>query len=910
MSEWPNANREVRIARGRGNNLGKAKNQVMSWKRFCALFDSPPRTNERQKAYFKLPKTEQDKLKSSDGWYLGGPIQGKRRRKNAIKERDIITIDIDECSPELFELIRSGVLKISNYEFKAHTTRKHTAKNPRVRINVLCATPVDRDKYDAVSRILGHMIDQSMDAVDDVSFRVAQMMFMPTLSKDQEYESWVNKGALLDPDELLESWPTDWRYFTNLPFSESRGQKRPTADKAEDPWEKRGPIGAFCRAYPIEDAIATFLPDTYVPGDMNSAKPRYTYVEGSTTNGVVVEDDGRFIYSHHGTDPCSDSLCNSFDMVRLHKFGHEDEGKDLEDKPVTEHPSYKSMFKFAREDSNVRKEMIDDEIDMEAMFDDISDLDEGDTESLRQQYETGEDVDAEMNKVLGLDVNTRNLKLPPHPGSNKPPKPKKGWTRDLEITAEGKIKGTVFNITTIIWNDPRAWALIAYNLFSGRITARRSIKSKIKLVPEIPVDNPEEGLEWTDTHDASLRIILEAPAGQGQPGYGMKVSDRDMRAAVNLVAKRWAFHPVIDRLLSMEWDGVPRVETLFIDYLGTPDTIYHRETAKQFLTACIARLFCPGHKFDFVPVLSGAQGVRKSTFVETLAWERYFGELTADMDGNKDAVEQMLGVWIIEIGELVSMRRSEIESTKAFIARKSDRVRLAYDARMTTFPRQCLFMGTTNEEEYLKDNANRRFWPIQVQVEQIDIDKMRTEMDMIWAEALVLYSELIQKHDYRRIPFGLSGEAATEAKRKQEDAKVESVEDQMAAKIEEHLNKPVKLSKLFNDDFEDLDQEDPWVLRTSTCIEQIIFEFLGENPKTTQQHNSLSQIIGKIMRRMPGWIRYSEYHDGKGEKLSFGSYGRQRAYVREDVKRAELSSHYRITDAPVEDDPEDPEDIL
>lgn len=903
---WSNANREVRIARGRGNNLGKAKNQVMSWKTFCELFETPPRTNERHKAYFKLPKTEQDKLKSSDGWYLGGPIQGKSRRKKSIVDRDIITIDIDECSPELFDLVESGILQIANYEFVAHTTRKHTKKNPRVRLNFPLLRPVKRDHYDAVSRILSHQIDSSMDAVDDVSFRVAQMMFMPTCSKDQEYKTWVNHGKLLDPQALLDAWPSDWTDFNNLPFSESRGQKRPTADKAEDPWEKRGPIGAFCRAYPIEDAIATFLPDVYVPGDSNSGKPRYSFTEGSTTNGVVVEDDGRFIYSHHGTDPCSDTLVNSFDMVRLHKFGSEDEGKDLEDKPVTSFPSYKAMFKFAQEDRAVQKEMVEDEIDVEAMFDDVSDMDDDEIEETKEAYETGEDLDAEIRAILGEETDDLAVGLPPHPGSDPPVKPKKGWTRELEVTPEGKIKTTVFNIATIIANDPRLHGSIAKNVFSARICSKRPIKSKIPLVPRITVTDREDGLEWTDEHDASIRMILEAPSGKGQPGYGMKVSDRDVNDAIRLVAKRWEFHPVVDRLLKVSWDGVPRAKTLFIDYLGVENTPYHREIARLFLMGCIARVFHPGHKFDFVPVVAGKQGLRKTTFVETLAFDKWAGELTVDMDGDKDAVEQMLGKWIMELGELVSMRRSEIESMKSFLSRREDRTRLAYDKRMGTFPRQCVFFGTTNKYEYLKDDENRRIWPMEATVDQIDTDKLRSEIDMIWAEAMVMYRDLVKTHDYRRLPLYLTGKAAVEAKRRQEGARVESADDQTLARVEHFLETAVDVGQMHSDDFDDLDAPDITVVRVKTCAEQLVHEALKESPKTAQQQNSWSQIVGGAMRNLEGWVKYSEVSKNGAHSLPIGEYGRQRAYVRSDATPSEIAQGYRIVK--IEDD--DLEDVL
>jgi putative DNA primase/helicase len=900
---WPNASREVRIAQGRGFNLGKAKNKVLSWEKFCGLFAQPPRTSERHKAYFKLPKTEQDRLKAIDGWYLGGAVSGGQRRKKAISERDIITIDIDDCLPELYELIRDGILEIANYEYVAHTTRKHTAKAPRVRLNFLLAKPVKRDQYDALSRILAHKIDQSMDAVDDVSFRVAQMMFMPSCSADQDYETWVNKGRMIDPEEMLESWPTDWRDFNNLPCSESRGKKRPTADKAEDPWEKRGPIGAFCRAYPIEDAIAKFLPDIYVPGDSNSGKPRYSYTGGSTTNGVVVEDDGRFIYSHHGTDPCSDTLCNSFDMVRLHLFGEQDEGKDLEGKAVTEYPSYKAMFKFAQDDRIVRQELVEDELDLDAMFEDISDMTDDEKKAVVETYEDGLDPDEEIAAILGEDLPdvTKRKKLPPYPGTQKPKKPKKGWTRDLDVTQDGKIKSTVYNITLIIMNDPRAFGVIARNVFSGQIAARRSIKSKMPILTEIEVHDPENGLQWTNSHDYTLRTILEAPAGQGQPGYGLKVSDRDLQAAVCLVAEKWRFHPVLEHLTTLEWDGAPRVDTLWIDYLGCPDTAYHRQTARLFLLGMIARLFFPGHKFDFMPVIAGEQGVRKSTLVQILGYRKWAGELTADMDGDKAAVEQMLGCWIMEVGELVSLRRSEVEAQKSFLSRQVDDVRLAYDRRNTQFPRQCVFIGTTNEYEYLKDTANRRYWPLVATVDEIDTDKLEAEMDQIWAEAMVLYSEMVQEHNYRRLPLMLTGEAAAEAKSRQAEARQESADDQTFAMLEHYLNKPVESDLLGDEEFSDLDEFVGKVLRVKTCAKQLVEEGLRENPRSPQQMNLFSQIVGRAMSRMPGWTTYAKWCEArgmKGHQLVVGDYGKVRAYVRTDadIKELQHATGYRKID--------------
>jgi predicted P-loop ATPase len=544
------------------------------------------------------------------------------------------------------------------------------------------------------------------------------------------------------------------------------------------------------------------------------------------------------------------------------------------------------------------------------MFDDISDMDEEEVEETRDAYETGEDLDAEIRAILGDESeDLTGGDLPPYPGSDIPKKPKKGWTRELEVTNDGKIKATVFKIATIIANDPRLHGAIARNVFSGRVCSRRPVKSKLPLVPQIAVNDKEDGLEWTDEHDDSIRMILEAPSGQGQPGYGLKVSDRDINSAVRLVAKRWEYHPIIDRLIRLSWDGKPRLEKLFVDYLGTPDTAYHHETAKQFLLGCIARVFSPGHKFDFVPVLAGEQGVRKTTFVETLAFGKWAGELTVDMDGDKDAVEQMLGKWILELGELVSLRRSEIESQKGFISRREDRVRLAYDKRMSTFPRQCLFMGTTNEYEYLKDDKNRRFWPIEVTVDSIDTDKLKANMDQIWAEAVFHYKALIAKHDYRYIPFGLKGEALREAELRQEGARVESTEDQTRARIEHFLEVPVDVGGMNGDDFDDLDAPDMKVIRVKTCAEQLVHEALKESPRSTQHQNAWSQVVGRCMKRMNGWVKYSEFTGGKSHQLTLGDYGRQRAYVRADATPAEIERGYRLVEVELSDD-DDLDDVL
>lgn len=908
MAEGEHDGRAVRISRGKGFNLGKAKNQVLPWAKFCDLFKKPTRTKESFKAYLKAPLAERNRLKSIDGWYLGAPIKGKTRNNSAIEDRDILTLDLDRLDPADYELIKAGVRPICRYEFVAHTTRSHSVDKPRLRINLVLAGPLDRERFMPVARITGHYIDPSMNTVDPVSYRLAQMMFMPTVSRDQPYDCFRNHGELLDPDSVLEAWESDWSDYKNLPYAESEEIERKKERKAEDPFEKPGPIGAFCRAYPIEDAISEFLSDVYGNKDPHSRQPRYTFLGGHAMYGVVVYDDGRFTYSHHGTDPAGDKLLNSFDLVRVHKFGDKDEGED--DKNITDLPSYKAMLDFVKKDRNVQKQQIRDELDIEAMFDEIPDMDEAEIETAKTEFRYS-DLDAEALAILGMgdaDDPTENVKLglPPYPGVRKPRKPKKDWVDDLEPGQTGGIKATVYNVAKIVGNDPRLWGAIAFNNFTSNLCSRREIKVKLDEVPRLRIEDPEDGSPWTDNHDAAVKIMLSAPRGRGQTGYGLTVADNTLDDAIRSVAQKFAFHPVVDRLLGLEWDGTPRADAIWIDYLGTPDTPYHRETARQFLLGAVARIFCPGHKFDFVPVFSGLQGKRKTTFVEVLAFDKWGKEFSAPLDNQQLSAEQMMGAWILEMAEIVNIRKSDIETQKAFITRKMDRVRLSYDRRMSELKRQCVFIGTTNEFEYLRDAENRRFWPMTVNVEDhIDTERLRSERDQIWAEVMVWYREACSKHDYRRIPFGLSGAALVEALALQGGARLQTADDTDLATIEAFLERPLDLQDYLEDDdgTTDLDAENPTILRTTTCVEQLLKEALGEDPPKGHLRNTRCQLIGQLARRIEGWVTYAEWCGSGATNLKVRGYHRSRGYVRADATNEEIARGYRIIDdgEPVDD---------
>lgn len=204
------------------------------------------------------------------------------------------------------------------------------------------------------------------------------------------------------------------------------------------------------------------------------------------------------------------------------------------------------------------------------------------------------------------------------------------------------------------------------------------------------------------------------------------------------IARKNAFHPIREYILGLEWDGVPRIDTWLKDYIGAVEPEpYLSDVSRKTLVAMIARVFNPGCKYDHVLILEGGQGIGKSTMIRHLASDPWFSDTTMNV-ADKDAVVNMRGTWCFELGELAPMRKAETELLKAFISRPTDKIRMPYGRRTEEFPRQCIFIGTTNADEYLKDETgNRRFWPVHVR--QYDFEGLLKVRDQLFAEAKFVY---------------------------------------------------------------------------------------------------------------------------------------------------------------------------
>lgn len=465
------------------------------------------------------------------------------------------------------------------------------------------------------------------------------------------------------------------------------------------------------------------------------------------------------------------------------------------------------------------------------------------------------------------------------------PKTDLNWMSLLAVTKDGDgFANHLHNVELIVRNDPRLVGLPQLNEFTLEPVQRtppgmkgKKRRNAAKEVRQLTgrIWNVKDSLNgdlWSDDRDYAIRSILEAPQTQG--GYGIKVTDRDLKAAIVLAAADNSFHPVREYLEGTTWDGQSRMETLFIDYLGSPDDAYARSVARNMLLGAVARIYEPGHKFDFAVILEGLQGKRKSTFIKTLG-RNWFAELDGDFHDSKQMIELMQGAWIMEIPELSGFGRADVRAIKAFISRQRDKARLAYAKRAGEFPRQCIFIGSTNDREYLKDDTGgRRFWPIECMLPEgveIDTDALARAVDQIWAEALHTYRAMRAEQPYGDLPLYLvDGDARVQAARLQESRRVESADDGVAGQIGQWLESPINTGSL--DD--DTDENGQPLYRNEVCLVQIWVECLGNDKRTYNQQ--AAQALGRSMALL---CKDSDWALASG-KHRFKTWGQQRFYSR------------------------------
>lgn len=785
-----------------------------TWEKFSARCSRFTESGETYADYMALPKSRQDELKDVGG-YVGGPLEDGLRRRGHCVGRRLITLDMDNCGPGATAHWLSCI-KAQDFRCLVYSTRKHSPDAPRLRAVFLADRGMTPDEYQATARALAMMIDPKMRVFDPTTFEAERLMYWPSASRDASKVFWEAPDA--DPvpvDDILVSTYADWTDCSGWPTCEQEETvRRSNAEKQQDPRTKAGIVGTFCRVYDVPSVIDKYLGDVYKPCGGN----RYTYAAGSTTGGAVLYDDGAFLYSHHSTDPAGGRLLNAWDLVRLHLYG----GLDTEATPGTPTnrlPSFTAMCRLAESDQAVGELLAAERLD-----------------EATQGFATADEEKAEEDPTA-----------PPVATDDD-------WMDKLARDRNGKLLSNVQNLRLIMEHDP---------LIRGRFWVDRFAR-RMKCKGPFPWPGPAGERGWSDTDDAGMRWYLETAYHVGGVN---KVVD-----AVNLTAERHARDPVAEYLTGLVWDGKARVDRLLIDYLGAEDCEYVRAATRKMLVAAVSRVLRPGCKFDQVMVLSGPQGIGKSTLLQRLGRDWFTDSINSF--AGKDAREAIQGVWIVELGELTALDKSEVEAVKQFVSQREDWFRAAYGRRTEQYPRRCVFFGTSNKDAYLRDTTgNRRFWPVDTGKiparKSVFDDLTEAEVGQIWAEAV----HFLRAGEPLYLDRELSNEAATAQEAHREDDPWEGL---IRAYMDEEIPK----------DWDNWDQErrQAWREgmvpdradieahpRDKVCIAEVWCELMGQDKSRIDIR--AQRRIGQILSAAPGWERSKS-------TARFGIYGIQKAWRR------------------------------
>ena len=786
------------ISTGNSRMEKRWNNVEMELDEFINRISHTIRTAETVEQYMKMTKAKQDAIKDVGG-YVGGRLKGGRRKKDCVEYRIIITLDIDHAVPGVIEQIEM----LYNYRCFIYSTHKHTQENPRLRLIIPLSRNVSPDEYVAIARKVAE--DIGIEMFDDTTYEPSRLMYWPSTSADGEFIFRDIEGEPLNPDEVLSRYK-DWRDSSEWPVS-SRQQNIVQREmrKQVDPLTKDGVIGAFCRTYTIEDAIAAFLSDVYQPSAMPG---RYDYIPADSQAGVVIYE-GKFAYSHHATDPACGKLMNAFDMVRIHRYGELDE-KAAEGTEASKLPSFTAMSEFAVSDENVKMTIAGERM-----------------EKAEKEF-SGENGD---------------------------------WLKQLEYEKRSTVvKNTLRNLLLILNNDEKLKGIVFNQLSDG-----------MEIKGEVPWEHPSRF--WRDADDAQLISYVDLTYGT--------FSARNYDIAVTKVADDRSYHPIREFLASLpEWDKVPRVDTILVDFLGASDNAYVRAVTRKTLCGAIARVMNPGCKFDTMLVLNGPQGKGKSTLISKLCGEWFNDSLLLNDTKDKTAAEKLQGYWILEIGELAGLKKTEIETLRGFLSRQNDIYRASFGRRATPHPRQCVFIGTTNAENgYLRDTAgNRRFWPVKTpgDAARASWEMTEEEIRQIWAEALVRYKE--------GEPLHLDNELAGMALKEQQIA---MEVDEREGMVRDYLEMPLPERWDKMDIFDRRNyicgsefggEREPGVRkRERVCNMEIWCECFGKERGNLKRQDA--NEISAIMANIEGWKKADN-------KVRFPIYGIVRGYCRDRETKA------------------------
>lgn len=646
-----------------------------------------------------------------------------------------------------------------------------------------------------------------IDKFDHTTYELPRLFYWPSTCQDGEYVFEEQQGGPLPADWVLLQYGTEDEWKDASFWKYGRKEDK-SMRKAMNSAGDPTTKNGLIGAFCRAYGICEAV-EVFLSDvyEETATEGRFTYKEGSVAGGLVTYED-KFAYSHHDTDPASQQLCNAFDLVRIHKFGDLDEDADTDYKDVTQRPSYAKMMEFAGKDMKV-KALIQRE-KRKSVKEDFDVID------------TGEDLE---------DVEPVTL--------------------DLETDKKGGNVANTENILTILNEDPRIAGKLWHDDFSS-------------------YDFADDGLPWrriskawSDKDDANLRVYIDRL-------YGIRGKEL-ISDALDHVFCNHRRHPVREYLDSLRWDGVERLDTLIASYIGAEDNELNRAMTRKIFTAAVRRVYEPGCKFDYCLILSGGEGIGKSTFLKIMGGD-WFSDSIITTEG-KEGMESLRQAWIIELAELASIKRSDVEQVKNFLSKQEDIYRAAYGKRTNHYPRQCVFFGTTNEASFLKgDTGNRRFWviPVDAGLRKIEGDlfeRLKADRDQLWAEAVVRYRQGEKLY--------LDAEQEAEARSRQCDYNVD-VDDPVPGLLDEYLAMrlpadwytwDIARRRAFMQNPDPLAGES--LERTKFYAGEFVYERLGINLKDKEYAYEMKKV-NKLMRAKEGW-RYQD--------CRISGYGKQKSWL-------------------------------
>lgn len=400
--------RKYSIAVGNSCEAKFWANEEVTFDELCQRLSNTKYTSETIEQYKHFNKEERNKAKDNGG-FVGGKLKGTKRGVSEVLFRSMLTLDLDKAKVGFIDKFTAE----SKYLSCLYTTHSHTKEEPRCRVIVPLSRDVTPDEYNAIARLFASQF--GIEQFDACSFRIAQLMFYPTTPKDGEFIFKKIEGEILNPDKFLADYPM-WHDISTLPLTPDELPKNNVqrGRKKKDPTELKGVIGAFCRAYTVQEAIETYLSDVYEPTDKSN---RYSLKSADSKGGLIIYDD-KYAFSHHATDIACGRELNAFQLVMLHLFSSDN------------NDAVKKMKEVARDDEHVRTQLI---------------LDNGEFD----EDEINDDNQSESPVVSKA-------------------KPIKDWISKLSIGIDGAIENTSKNLEIILENDKNLQGF-AYNELSNRV---------------------------------------------------------------------------------------------------------------------------------------------------------------------------------------------------------------------------------------------------------------------------------------------------------------------------------------------------------------------------------------------------------------------------------------------------------